>query len=169
MGRSVQLPRGSIPVTYSKTEKMATRWDCRPREPTVSQTLARTPFFDSGLQMSIATQNLYSIILEVSEYSLFSGKIAKDSLGNQEPTHWKRPWCWERLRAGGKGDRGWDGWRASPIQWMWVWASSGRWWRTGKPFFEHGVLQSMGWQRVRHDLSPEQQLWVGTHWYPPFS
>ena len=24
---------------------------------------------------------------------------------------WKRPWCWERLRAGGEGDdRGWDGW-----------------------------------------------------------
>ena len=21
----------------------------------------------------------------------------------QEPTHWKRPWCWERLRAGGEG------------------------------------------------------------------
>ena len=26
----------------------------------------------------------------------------------------KRPWCWERLRAGGEGDdRGWDGWIAS--------------------------------------------------------
>ena len=26
----------------------------------------------------------------------------------------KRPWCWERLRAGGEGgDRGWDGWMAS--------------------------------------------------------
>ena len=26
-------------------------------------------------------------------------------------THWKRPWCWERLKAGGEGDnRGWDGW-----------------------------------------------------------
>ena len=25
-------------------------------------------------------------------------------------THWKRPWCWEGLRAGGEGDdRGWDG------------------------------------------------------------
>ena len=25
-------------------------------------------------------------------------------------THWKRPWGWERLRAGGEGgDRGWDG------------------------------------------------------------
>ena len=29
----------------------------------------------------------------------------------RELTHWKRPWCWERLRAAGEGDcRGWDGW-----------------------------------------------------------
>ena len=28
-------------------------------------------------------------------------------------THWKRPWCWEGLGAGGEGDdRGWDGWMA---------------------------------------------------------
>ena len=33
----------------------------------------------------------------------------------EELTHWKRPWCWERLKAGGEGDdRGWDGWMASP-------------------------------------------------------
>ena len=35
----------------------------------------------------------------------------------EEPTHWKSPWCWERLRAGEGGDRGWDGWMASPTQW----------------------------------------------------
>ena len=30
----------------------------------------------------------------------------------------KRPWCWERLKTGGKGDgRGWDDWMASPTQW----------------------------------------------------
>ena len=35
-----------------------------------------------------------------------------------ELTHWKRPWCWERLKAGGEGgDRGWDGWMASLTQW----------------------------------------------------
>ena len=35
----------------------------------------------------------------------------------EELTHWNRPWCWERLRAGGEGDdRGWDGWMASPTQ-----------------------------------------------------
>ena len=29
--------------------------------------------------------------------------------------HWKRPWCWERLKVGGeRNDRGWDGWMSSP-------------------------------------------------------
>ena len=46
---------------------------------------------------------------------------------NEELTHWKRLWCWERLRAGGEGDdRGWDGWRASLTQWTWIWANSRR-------------------------------------------
>ena len=46
----------------------------------------------------------------------------------------KKPWCWERLKAGGKGDnRGWDGWMASSTQWTWIWANSRRYWRTGKP------------------------------------
>ena len=45
----------------------------------------------------------------------------------EEPTLWKRPWCSERLRARGeRDDRGRDGWMASPTQWTWVWASSGR-------------------------------------------
>ena len=64
----------------------------------------------------------------------------------------EKTWCWERLKAGGKGDdRGWDGWMASQTQWMWVWASSRSWWWTGKP----GVLQSMGLQRVRHNWATE--------------
>ena len=40
-------------------------------------------------------------------------------------TYWKRPWCWERLKAGGGHNRGWDGCMASPTQWTWIWASSG--------------------------------------------
>ena len=40
----------------------------------------------------------------------------------EELTHWKRPWCWERLKAGGEGDdRGQDGWVALPAPWTWVW------------------------------------------------
>ena len=74
----------------------------------------------------------------------------------EELTHWKRHWCWERLKAGGEGDnRGWDGWMASLTQWTWVWGSSRSWWWTGKP----GVLQSRGSQRVRHDQVTELN-WV---------
>ena len=70
----------------------------------------------------------------------------------EELTHLKRPWCWERLKAGGEGDdRGWDGWMASLTQWKWVWVGSGSWQWTGRP----GVLQSMGLQRVRHDWVTE--------------
>ena len=62
-----------------------------------------------------------------------------------ELTHLKRPWCWERLRAGGKGDdRGWDGWMASLTRWTWVWVNSGSWWWTGRPGVAvvHGVTKS---------------------------
>ena len=67
-------------------------------------------------------------------------------------THWKRPWCWERLKAKEEGNRGWDGWMASPIQWTWTWENSRKWWRTGRP----GVLQSVGF-RLGHDLATVQQ------------
>ena len=70
----------------------------------------------------------------------------------EELTHWKRPWCWEGLGAGGEGDdRGWDGWMASRTRWTWVWVISGSWWRTGRP----GVLRFMGSQWVGHDWATE--------------
>ena len=70
----------------------------------------------------------------------------------KELTHWKRPWCWDRLKAGGEGNnRGWDDWMTSLTQWTWVWVSSGSWWWTEGP----GVLQSMGLQRVGHDSETE--------------
>ena len=70
----------------------------------------------------------------------------------EERIHLKRPWCWERLKAGGEGDnRGWDGWMASPTQWTWVWVNSVSWWWTGRP----DVLQSVGSQRAGHDWATE--------------
>ena len=74
----------------------------------------------------------------------------------EEQTHWKRPWCWERLKVGGEGDgRGWDTWMAMPMRCTWVWVGFRSWWWTGKP----GVLQSMRSQRVRHDWATELSDW----------
>ena len=86
------------------------------------------------------------------------------AIWHKESAHWKRPWCWERLRAGGEGDdRGWDGWMASLTQWTWVWVNSGSWWRTRRP----AVLHSMGSQRVGHDLATER--WQVFYVWPTLS
>ena len=80
----------------------------------------------------------------------------------------KEPDAGERLKAGGEGyNRGWDGWMASLTSWIWVWASSRNWWRTGKP----AALQSLGSQRVRHSVSASEvkknyllsRSWVGSY------
>ena len=103
-----------------------------------------------------ARRPIQSILKEISpEYYCKDWCWSFNTLATwrKELTHWKRPWCWERLRAGGEGDdRGWDGWMASLTQWTWVWANSGRWW-TGKL----GMLQSMGLQRGRHNWATEKQ------------
>ena len=58
----------------------------------------------------------------------------------EQPNYWKSPWCWERLRAGEEGIRGWVSWLVSLMQWTWAWTNFRRWWVTGRP----GALESMG-------------------------
>ena len=116
-----------------------------------------TVVLEKTLQSPLDCNKIQSILQEISpEYSL-EGLMLKLKLQYfctwyEEPTHWKKPWCWERLKVGGEGDnRGWDGRTVSLMQWTWVWVGSGSWWWTGKP----GVLQSMGSQRVGHNWATE--------------
>ena len=112
------------------------------------------------LRVPWTARSIQSILKQVSpEYSLkdwcWSWNCNTLVTWCEELTHWKRPWCWERLKAGGEGDdREWDGWMTSPIWWTWVWASSRSWWWTRRP----GVLQSMGLQRVGYDWATELNL-----------
>ena len=82
-----------------------------------------------------ARRSIQSILKKISpEYSLevwcWSWNSNTLATWCEEPIHWKSPWCWERLKAGGEGDdRGWDDWMASPMWWTWVWVGSGSWWR----------------------------------------
>ena len=98
-----------------------------------------------------ARRSNQSILKEISpEYSLEGLMLKLQYFGHlmQRADSLEKILMLRKLRAGGEGgDRGWDGWMASLIQWTWVWASSGRWWGTGKP----GVLQSLGSQWFRHD------------------
>ena len=112
----------------SWTIKKAERWRIDAFELRYWRRLLRVPW----------TSN-QSILKEISlEYSLevLMLQAETNTLASwcKVLTHWKRPWCRERLKAGGVGDnRGWDVWMASLTWWTWVWASSGSWWWTGKP------------------------------------
>ena len=87
-----------------------------------------------------ARRSNQSILKEISpNYSLEGPMLKLQYFATwcEELTHWKRPWCWERLKVGGEeDDRGWDGWMASLTQWTWIWVNSGSWSWTGRP----GVL-----------------------------
>ena len=67
-----------------------------------------------------------SILKEISPGCSLEGhmlKLNSSTLATscKELTHWKRPWCWEGLGAGGEGDnRGWDGCMTSPTRWTWM-------------------------------------------------
>ena len=76
----------------------------------------------------------------------------------EEPTRWKRPWCWERLRAAEGGNRGWDGWMAS--------------WLNGREF-EQTPVDSKGQRSLVHCSCKGSQGWTQLSnwttkwsWYP---
>ena len=115
----------------------------------------------------IARRSNLSILKEINpEYSLegLMLKLKVQCFGHLmgRTAHWKRPWCWEGLKAGGEGgNRGWDGRMASLTQWTLVWVNSGSCWWTGRP----GMLQSMGLQRVGHDWATELN-WTDPSFHP---
>ena len=106
-----------------------------------------------------ARRSNQSILKKKNQSWIFIGRTDADTEASilwhtwcEELTHWKSPWFWERLRAGGEGDnRGWDGRMASLTPRTWVWPGSGSWWWMGKP----GVLQSTWLQRVVHYWATE--------------
>ena len=107
----------------SWTKKKAEHWRIDAFELWCWRRLLRVPW--------TARRSNQSILKEISpEYSLedwcWSWNSNTLAIWCKELTHWKRPWCWERLKAGGEeDDRGWDGWMASPTQWTWVWLAAG--------------------------------------------
>ena len=113
-----------------------------------------------------ARSSTQSILKEISpEYSL-EGLMLKLKLQylttwRQELTHWKRPWRWERLKAGGeRDDRARDDWMASPTPRTWVWVNSGSWWLTEAwSAAVHGVAKSRTRLSDWSKLSPAVFSW----------
>ena len=115
-----------------------------------------TLMLEETLESPLDSKKIQSVHLKGNQSWIFIGRTDAETetraIWFKELTHLKKPWCWERLKAGGERDgRGWNGWMASLTQWTWVRASSGCWWWSEKP----GVLQSKGSQRVGYDLATE--------------
>ena len=102
-----------------------------------------------------ARRSNQSVLKEINpEYSLegLMLKLRFQYFGHliQELTHWKRPWCWERLKAGGEGDdRGWDGYITDAMDMS---LSRLQELVMGR---EAWLLQATGLQRVGHDWETE--------------
>ena len=61
-------------------------------------------------------------------------------------THWKRPWCWERQRAGGEGEQRLRWLDYITDQCTWVWAHSrGQWRMEAWHAVVRGVTKSRTW------------------------
>ena len=118
-----------------------------------------TVVLENTLESPLDCKEIKPVCAKIQSW-IFIGRTdteAETTILWEELTLWKRPWCWERLKAGGEGDnKGWVCWIASPTQWIWVCASSGSWWWTERP----GVLHSTGSQRVIHDWVD----WIELNW-----
>ena len=114
-----------------------------------------TVVLQKTLESPLDCKEIQPVSPKGNQYKMFIGRTEAEG---ETPILWPpyvKNWLnWKDPDAGkgGEGDeRGWDGWMASLTRWTWVWASSKNWWWTGKP----GMLQSMGWQRVRHSWETE--------------
>ena len=109
------------------TIKKAEHWRIYAFELWCWRRLLRVPWTARRSHQSVLFRTKYSVNPEYSlEGVMLKLKLYTLATWWEELTHWKRPGCWERLKAEGEGDdRGWDGWMASLTGWTWVWASSG--------------------------------------------
>ena len=124
-----------------------------------------TVVLEKTLESPLDCKEIQPVHPQGNQYWIFIGRTDAEAetptlaTWCEELTHWKRSWCWERLKAREVVDKRWDGWMASLTQWTWVWVNSRSWWWTGKP----GVLQSMGsksWTRLSSwtELMPLQDV-----------
>ena len=108
--------------------------------------------FHVSTWLNVSSANQVSLILNSTSHWTKDAETEALVLWPPDVKSWlpgKRPWGWGRLRTGGEvGDGEWDGWMASLTQWTWVWASSGRWWRTEEAWIVavHGVAKDMTYQ-----------------------
>ena len=145
----------------------------------------RTVVLEKTLESPLDSKEIKPVDLKGNQPWIFIGKTNAEAEApilwppDTEMTYWKRLWYWERLKAGGEGgNRGWDGWMVSSIQWTWVWANweivkdREAWWAA-----VHGVAKS--WTQLSNwttlnpaehfSLKSDRTFRVGLSWRETWS
>ena len=131
-------------------------WDLDHEEDwTLKNWCFRTMVWEKTLESPLDCKEIKPVNPKGNQFWIFIGRTDAEAetpiLWSPDMKNWligKDPDAGKDWRQEEEGmDRGRDGWMASMTRWTRVWASSRRWWRTGKP----GVLQSTGpksWTRL---------------------
>ena len=115
--------------SYSFSSSHVQMWELDHKEAELKNWCYWTVVLDKTLESPLDCRKIKPVNPKGNQSWIFIGRTEAEALCSwgKEPTHWKRPWCWERLKAGGGGsDQGWDDWMASITQWTWVWANPWR-------------------------------------------
>ena len=120
--------RGPSSQGYGFSSSHGWMWELDYKESSALKNWCFQTVLEKTLESPLDCKEIIPVHPKGNQSWIFIGRTDVEALATccTELTHWKRPWCWERLKAGGEGDnRGWDGQMASPARWTWVWAGSG--------------------------------------------
>ena len=63
-----------------------------------------TPVLEKTLESPLDCNEIQPVNSKGNQFWIFIGRTDAEAETPIHLTHWKRPWCWERLKAGGEGD-----------------------------------------------------------------
>ena len=125
--------KGPTSQSYGFSSSQIQMWELDHKEGWAPKNWSfQTVVLEKTLEISLDSKVIKPVNHKGNELWIFTGRTDAEALILWPPnvrswlTHWKRPWCWDRLKAGERDSRGWDGWIALLTQWTWVWANSGR-------------------------------------------
>ena len=140
------VDKGPTSQSYGFSSNHIWMWELNHKEGSAQNWCFRTVVLKKTLESPVNCK-IKSVNPKGNQPWIFTGRTDAESWSSNtlaiwctEPIYWKRPWCWERQKAGEGGDKGWDGWMTVLTQ------------CTSLSKFQEMVKdRSMGLQSVRHD------------------